>query len=90
MPQVGILEAKTRFSALVEEIEAGGETIVITRHGRPVAKLAALNERPAEARRRFGDDDRVERLQRLGARLQEAHPEHQRLSWEDMKALARE
>jgi prevent-host-death family protein len=35
---VGMFEAKTNLSALVEEVEKGG-TIVITRHGKPVAKL---------------------------------------------------
>ena len=90
MTQVGILEAKTRLSALVEQIEAGGEAIVITRPGRPVAKLGSLDDRPTRPRSRFGDADRVERLERLGVRLQEAHPDLVDLSWEDMKALARE
>jgi len=35
---VGIFEAKTNLSALVEEVEKGG-SVVITRHGKPVAKL---------------------------------------------------
>jgi len=35
---VGMFEAKTKLSALVEEVEKGG-TVVITRHGKPVAKL---------------------------------------------------
>ncbi len=38
MTSVGMHEAKTRLSALVQEVEAGGE-VVITRHGRPVARL---------------------------------------------------
>jgi len=40
MKQVGIFEAKTHLSALVDEVAKGGE-IVITRHGRPVAKLVS-------------------------------------------------
>ena len=44
MRHVGIFEAKTHLSSLVEEVEKGGE-IVITRHGKPVAKLV----RPEEA-----------------------------------------
>ena len=40
MLEVGTYEAKTRFSELVERAEAG-ETIVITRHGKPVARLVA-------------------------------------------------
>lgn len=35
---VGAFEAKTHLSALLERVERG-EEIVITRHGRPVARL---------------------------------------------------
>jgi prevent-host-death family protein len=38
MKEVGVLEAKTHFSALLEEVSAGAE-VLITRHGKPVAKL---------------------------------------------------
>jgi len=38
MKHVGMFEAKTNLSALVEEVEKGGQ-VVITRHGKPVAKL---------------------------------------------------
>lgn len=38
MKHVGIFEAKTNLSSLIEEVERGGE-IVITRHGKPVARL---------------------------------------------------
>ena len=38
MKQVGIFDAKTHLSSLVDEVEKGGE-IIITRHGKPVAKL---------------------------------------------------
>jgi prevent-host-death family protein len=38
MKHVGIFEAKTHLSNLVDEV-AQGEEIVITRHGKPVAKL---------------------------------------------------
>ena len=38
MKQVGIFDAKTHLSSLVDEVEKGHE-IVITRHGKPVAKL---------------------------------------------------
>jgi prevent-host-death family protein len=40
MTSVGAFEAKTRLSALLDQVEAG-EEVVITRHGRPVAKLIA-------------------------------------------------
>ena len=38
MKHVGIFDAKTHLSSLVDEVEKGGE-IVITRHGKPVARL---------------------------------------------------
>ena len=38
MKHVGIFDAKTNLSALIEEVEKGG-SVVITRHGKPVAKL---------------------------------------------------
>lgn len=38
MKHVGIFEAKTHLSNLIDEVASGGE-IVITRHGKPVAKL---------------------------------------------------
>jgi prevent-host-death family protein len=38
MKHVGIFDAKTNLSALVEEVEKGGP-VIITRHGKPVAKL---------------------------------------------------
>ncbi|MBI4195285.1 MAG: type II toxin-antitoxin system prevent-host-death family antitoxin [Betaproteobacteria bacterium] len=38
MERVGIYEAKSRLSELIEQAEAGNE-VTITRHGKPVAKL---------------------------------------------------
>jgi prevent-host-death family protein len=38
MAEVGILEAKTHLSRLIERVEKG-EEVVITRHGKPVARL---------------------------------------------------
>ena len=43
MKHVGIFEAKTHLSALLDEVEKGGE-ITITRHGKPVAKLIQARE----------------------------------------------
>jgi prevent-host-death family protein len=53
MRKVGILEAKTRLSELVASA-ATGETVTITRHGKPIAKLVPYKatEGAAEARRR--------------------------------------
>jgi prevent-host-death family protein len=46
---VNVYEAKTNFSRLVARAEAG-EEIVISRHGRPVARLAPLVRAPAQRR----------------------------------------
>ena len=41
MKHVGMFEAKTNLSSLVEEVERGKD-VVITRHGKPVAKLVPV------------------------------------------------
>lgn len=48
MREVGAFEAKTHLSALLDEV-ARGETIIITRRGRPVARLTAPEEPDREA-----------------------------------------
>jgi prevent-host-death family protein len=40
MHTIGVFEAKNRLTALLQEVEAGGE-VLITRRGKPVAKLVA-------------------------------------------------
>ena len=50
MITVGAFEAKTHLSALLDRVQ-GGEEVMITRHGRPVARLiAADEERDADVR----------------------------------------
>lgn len=39
MIKVGAFEAKTQFSDLLDKVEAG-EEVLITRHGKPVARLS--------------------------------------------------
>jgi prevent-host-death family protein len=41
MAEVGAFEAKTHLSHLLERVERG-ETITITRHGKPVARLLPI------------------------------------------------
>ena len=43
MHSVGVFEAKNRLTALLDEVELGGE-VLITRRGKPIARLV-----PAEA-----------------------------------------
>lgn len=44
MKQVGVYDAKTRLPRLLDDVEKG-ETITITRHGRPVARLVPVTGR---------------------------------------------
>ncbi len=73
MKEVGVLEAKTHLSALLDEVSAGAE-VVITRHGKAIAKLVPSEPRPrdrreavaairalrAEIEREFGVDENVD------------------------------
>lgn len=45
MARIGMHEAKTKLSQLVERAE-DGEEIVIQRRGKPVARLVAIREEP--------------------------------------------
>ena len=52
MKNVSVVEAKSRFSALLAEVEAGNE-IAVTRHGKVVARL--VPDRPRMADDAFRD-----------------------------------
>jgi len=80
---VGVLEAKTNLSALIDEVETSGEVIVITRHGKAVARLA-----PEPADRRARTSELAERARAFRDR-QGPDPDWASLSWEQLKAIAR-
>jgi prevent-host-death family protein len=42
MKQVGVYEAKTSLPKLLNDVERG-ESVIITRHGRPVARLVPID-----------------------------------------------
>ena len=50
MERIGIYEAKSRLSELIERAEKGGE-VTITRHGKAVAKLVPARASGAEPAR---------------------------------------
>ena len=83
MKEIALHDAKNRLSALINEMEASGEEIVITRHGRPAARLAPV----------VVPDD-PERRAALGALLvremkerAEHHPsEKDAIAWDELKA----
>ena len=57
MITVGAFEAKTKLSSLLDKVEAG-EEVVITRHGRPVARLVA----PGAPPRKMTGEELLERM----------------------------
>lgn len=65
MIRIGAFEAKTQFSALLERV-AAGEDVLITKHGRPVARLTK-----ADAASRDDVDSAISKLKllRKGATL---------------------
>ncbi|MFO1112373.1 MAG: type II toxin-antitoxin system prevent-host-death family antitoxin [Rhodospirillales bacterium] len=71
MITVGAFEAKTQFSALLERV-ARGEEIVITKHGKPIARLvpeqAIDRQRVAETIKKIKDLSKECRLGGLSVR----------------------
>lgn len=63
MATVSAYEAKTHLPRLLREVERG-ETVIITRHGKPVAKLA-----PVDDQRRAEVAEAIERIKALRRRL---------------------
>jgi prevent-host-death family protein len=63
MTTVSAYEAKTHLPRLLRAAERG-ETVIITRHGKPVAQLGPLRER-----RGFNIEQAAARLERLRSRL---------------------
>ena len=51
MREVGVFEAKTHLSALLEEV-AAGESVLLTKRGRPVARLVPAEESDRETKER--------------------------------------
>jgi prevent-host-death family protein len=58
---VNVAEAKRRFSDLLSRVAYGGESVLVTRRGRPMAKLVPVGEPAlaslAEVRGWLEDDD---------------------------------
>lgn len=86
MREVGILEAKTNLSALIEAVERGGEEIVITRHGRRVARLTPDVGDAAPTPPRAVSGAELLRISReLQARISAENPDSDKISWEELK-----
>lgn len=70
-------EARERFSTLLDELEESGGDFTITRHGRPVAVLVAVDEYEAliETLNVLSDDDTMAALAEAEADVADGHVE---------------
>ena len=78
MREVQASEAKTHLPRLLDEVECG-ETIVITRHGRPIARIV-----PEVSRRQAEIARAVEGLRALRRSIT---ARGESLSWDELKAF---
>ena len=78
MREIQASDAKTHLPRLLDEVERG-ETIVITRHGRAIARIV-----PEVSRRRAEIDVAVEDLRALRASIAARGGS---LSWDELKAF---
>jgi prevent-host-death family protein len=86
MREVGILEAKTNLSALVEAVDRDGEEVMITRNGKPMAKLVSTRSpEPERPRRRKSGAELAEMFRELRERISRENPETDNLTWEEIK-----
>ena len=69
MAHVGVRELRQNLSRYLDRVK-GGEALVVTEHGREVARLVPLSSNAyAELAARFGTDVPVERIEDVAARL---------------------
>ncbi len=80
--EVGAFEAKNTLGTLLDRVE-NGEEIVITRHGKPVARLVANVDRTGvdEVQAAF------DRIRERARRLARENPGSPPFDWEEMKKL---
>jgi prevent-host-death family protein len=76
--EVGILEAKTNLSSLLNDVEQG-EEVIITRHGKRVARLVG-NAPEAPPRRRSGEEIAA-RFAALREQVAKKWPEESTFDW---------
>ncbi len=78
MITVGAFEAKTKLSALLDKVEAG-EEVVITRHGKPVARITPDLKKP-----KLSPEEVVARINRTAERARIA-PD----TWKELRDFGR-
>jgi prevent-host-death family protein len=84
MREIGVLEAKTHLSSLLDSVERGGEDILITRHGKPVARLSSADVEPVRTRKLTGAE-LAERFRLLRERIARESPEIDNVTWEELR-----
>jgi prevent-host-death family protein len=81
-PEIGAFEAKNTLGALLDRVERG-EEIIITRHGKPVARLVPNAVLP--------DQNEVQaaflRMRERARDLARKTPKHRAFNWEELKKL---
>jgi prevent-host-death family protein len=82
LSQVGAFQAKNTLGTLLDRVEQG-EEIVITRHGKPVARLVPNAEHPDQNQFQAAFDRLRERAQQLARE----NPGHPAFDWEEIKKL---
>ena len=82
MAEVGAFEAKNTLGALLDRVERG-EEIVITRHGKPVARLVPNGGHADQGQVRAA----FERLRERARQLARENPGRPAFEWEELKKL---
>jgi prevent-host-death family protein len=80
--QVGAFEAKNTLGTLLDRVEQG-EEIVITRHGKPVARLVPNAGYPNQNQVQAA----FERLRERARQLAKENPGRPAFDWEEIKKL---
>jgi prevent-host-death family protein len=81
-PQVGAFHAKNTLGTLLDRVEQG-EEIVITRHGKPVARLVPHTGCPHQDQAQAA----FERLRERARQLARENPGRPAFDWEEVKKL---
>lgn len=79
MKEIPLYDAKNALSAIITEVETSGESVIITRHGKPAACLSAV---PTEDR----GEARAAVARLLIERLEQETPSVEGPSWQELKA----
>ena len=82
MTEIGAFEAKNTLGTLLDRVERG-EEIVITRHGKPVARLVPNSGRVDQSQARAA----LERIRERARRLHKGKPGRASFDWDELKKL---